>query len=71
MLVMLVERVIKVTINPSGAGNHTEEDGLLREIIRVVVIASSDRVQFLVQIGVNDFVSEVVMGLLPEVFRVV
>ena len=65
--VILVERVVKVTIEPNELWNNTQVERHLSVIIRLVVVSRSDGVKFLVKVGVDDGVSPVVVSLLPIV----
>mmetsp|Transcript_114747 Transcript_114747/g.159308 ORF Transcript_114747/g.159308 Transcript_114747/m.159308 type:complete len:232 (+) Transcript_114747:316-1011(+) len=65
--VVLLERVIKVRVEPVTLRNNTEVPGKLRVLIRLVVISGMDRVQLLVQIVVDKLVAQVPVGLLPVV----
>ena len=67
MLMVLLERVIKRTIKPVELGDGAEVEGHLRIVIRLVVVARTDRVKSLVQIRVHDTVTQIVLGLLPIV----
>jgi len=65
--VVLLEGVVQVTVQPVELRNHTEVEGHLSVLVGCVVVASTDRVQFLVEIGVDNGVTQVVVGLLPVV----
>ena len=69
--VILLERVIKVAVCPVGVWLNTKEPGHLGLAVRLPIILSTYGVQFLVKIGVDDLVSEVVVWLLPVVLGVV
>lgn len=67
MSVILLEGVIEVTVQPVELGNDTQVEGHLRVIIGGVVVTGTDGVNALVGIGVDNLVSKVIVGLLPEV----
>jgi len=48
--VVLFERVIQVTVQPEELGHHTEVEGHLSVLIRLVVVASADGIDLLVQV---------------------
>ena len=47
---VLFERIIQVTVQPEELGHHTEVEGHLGVLIRLVVVASADGVDFLVKV---------------------
>ena len=65
MLMILIERVIQVTVKPPELWDYTKIERHLRVIIRFVVISGSDRVDFLIDVRVDDIIAPVVMWLLP------
>lgn len=65
--VILVEGVVEVTVEPEELWDNTEVDRHLGIVITVVVVAGANRVQGFVEVGVNDFVAKIVVGLLPEI----
>jgi len=67
VLVVLLEGVIQGTVQPVELGDATKIEGHLRVLVGLVVVASTDRVDLLVDIGVDDGVAQVVVGLLPVV----
>lgn len=69
MSVILVERVVQVTVHPRQLRNVTEEEWSLLVSLDLRVISLSERVQLLVEIGVDNIISKVPMGLslMPEV----
>ena len=67
MLVILVERIIQVTIDPGVLGDLTDEEGKLGVITWVIVVSGPDWVHLLVKIGVDELVTQVVMWLLPVI----
>lgn len=69
MFMVLVEGVVQVTVDPVELGDMTQEVGHLGVLIGRVFVPSSDGVEGLVDIRVDYLVSEVVVALLPEVFR--
>ena len=68
---VFVERIVKVAVQPVELGNNSEEEGILGEIVAVVVVPLANGVHHLVNIRVNDFVAKIVVGLLVEVLRIV
>ena len=64
---ILLEGVIEAAVQPVEVGNSTQLEGHLRVIIEVVAVMGMDRINSLVGIEVDNLVSKVVMGLLPEV----
>ena len=69
MAMSLVERVVKISVEPVDLGNKTKEEWHLGVIIWCVIVSSTDRVETLVEAGGNDLVSPVVVGLLSHVLR--
>jgi len=67
MAMILVERVIEVTVDPGCLGDVAKEEGHLGVVVGLVIVASSDGVQGLVEIGMDDLVAKVVVTLLPVV----
>jgi hypothetical protein len=67
MAVILVEGVVEIAVEPKELGHNTEVYRHLSVIVAVVVVAGTDRVKSLVQVGVDDLVAQVVVWLLPEV----
>lgn len=70
MSVILVEGIVKISINPRELGHMTKEVRHLRVFVGLVIVSCTDGVhQGLVKIAVNHLVSEVVVTLLPIIFR--
>lgn len=67
LLMVLLEGVIERTVKPIELGNTSEIPRHLRIIIGRVIVSSSDRVDLLVQFGVDHGITPVVMSLLPVV----
>jgi hypothetical protein len=67
MAMILVERVIEVTVDPGCLRDVAKEEGHLGVVVGLVIVASSDGVQGLVEIGMDDLVAKVVVALLPVV----
>jgi len=67
LLMVLLERVIQGTVQPVELRNRAQVEGHLSVFIGGVVVSGTDGVHLLVDIGVNDVVAPVVMGLLPIV----
>lgn len=68
--VVLVEGVIQVTVDPRELRNVTQEIWHLRVLVGLVVVSGSDWVQHgLIEVAVNHLVAEVVVTLLPIIFR--
>jgi len=65
--VPLLEGVIKISVKPVKLWNHMKVKWHLGVLVRLVLVASSNRVHHLVQIRVNDLVAKIVMRLLPVV----
>jgi hypothetical protein len=64
---VLLERVIQVTVEPHELGHYTEVEGHLGVLVGTVVVAGANRVELLVEVGVDHGISQVVVGFLPEV----
>lgn len=69
MSVILIERIIKVTINPRKLRNMTKEEWHLGVLSWNIVVVLSQWVHCLVTVGVDELVSKVIVPLLIEVFR--
>jgi len=69
MSVILIERVIKVTINPRKLWNMTKEEWHLGVLSWNIVVVLSQWVHSFVSAGVDELVSKVIVPLLIEVFR--
>ena len=65
--VPLLEGVIKISVKPVKLWNHMKVKWHLGVLVRLLLVASSNRVHHLVQIRVNDLVAKIVMRLLPVV----
>jgi hypothetical protein len=67
--VILIEGVVQVTIDPWELRNMTKVEGHLGVFTWLVVVSSSNWVELLHEVRVDNLVSEVVMGLtlMPEV----
>lgn len=63
----LLERVIQVSVQPIELGNHAHVERHLSVLVRLVVVSLTDGVKLLVEIGMDDLVTQVVVGLLPIV----
>jgi len=64
---ILLERVVKVSIEPVELGNNTQVERHLGVLIRLVLIALTDRIQLLVRIRVYNSISPIVVSLLGEI----
>jgi len=71
--VVLVEGVVQVTVNPGELRDVSEEEGHLRVLSVLVVVPGSNGINLLVEVGVNNLISPVVvrLPLVPKVTRVV
>ena len=67
VLVVLLEGVIQGTVEPVELRDGSEVEGHLRVLIGLVVVASTDWVDLLVDVRVDDRVAQVVVGLLVVV----
>ena len=67
VLVVLLEGVVQGTVEPVELRDGSEVEGHLRVLIGLVVVASTDRVDLLVDVRVDDRVAQVVVGLLVVV----
>jgi hypothetical protein len=65
--VILLEGVVKVTIEPHKLGHNTEVKGHLGVLVGTVVVTGTDGVELLVEVGMDDGISQIVVGFLPEV----
>ena len=48
--IVLFERIVQVTVQSEELGDHTEVEGHLGVLIRLVVVASSDWVDLIVKV---------------------
>ena len=69
MSMILIERVIEVTIDPGKLRNMSEVEWHLSDFSWNILVVGSKRVHFLIEIGVEDRVTQIVMWLtlMPEV----
>jgi len=67
VLVVLLEGVIKRTVQPVELGNGAQVEGHLGVLIGCVVVSGADGVDLLVEGGVDDRITPVVVRLLPIV----
>lgn len=65
--VPLLEGVIQVTVQPIELGNDTHVERHLSVLVRLVVVSLTNWVKLLVQIRMDNLVTQVVVGLLPIV----
>ena len=65
--VILVEGVVEIAIEPEELGHDSEENWHLGVIVAIEVVASTDRVELLVEVRGHNLVAKIVVGLLPEV----
>ena len=68
---VFLERVIKVSVRPVEVWNYSEVPWHLSMAVWLILVLCSQRIQLFVEIRVNDTVSKVVMGLLPEILWMV
>jgi len=64
VLVMLIERVIEITVQPVKLRDGTKIERHLHVLIGLVVVTRPDGVHLLVEVGVDHSVTPIVMGLL-------
>ena len=69
VLVMLIERVIEITVQPVKLRDGTEIERHLHVLIGLVVVTRPDGVHLLVEVGMDHSVTPIVMGLLSIVLR--
>ena len=65
--VILLERVVKVSVQPVELGDNTQVGGHRGVFVGLVLVALADGVESLVSIRVHNSVSPVVVSLLSEV----
>lgn len=61
--VILVERIVKVTINPRKLRNMTEIEWSLGNISWNILVVLSKRINLLIEIAVNNLVTPVIVRL--------
>ena len=64
VLVMLIERVIEITVQPVKLRDGTKIERHLHVLIGLVVVTRPDGVHLLVEVGMDHSVTPIVMGLL-------
>lgn len=71
--VVLVEGVVQVAVDPGELRNVSEEEGHLRVLAVLVVVPCSNGINLLVEVGVNNLISPVIvwLSLVPKVTWVV
>ena len=62
-----LEGVIKIAVKPVELWYNTQVEGHLSVLVGAVLIALADGIQLLVQVGVNNLVTKIVVRLLPVV----
>jgi len=62
-----LERVIKIAVKPVELWNNAKVEGHLSVLVGGVLVALTDRIQLLVQVGVNNLVTKIIVRLLPVV----
>ena len=55
--VILLEGVVKVTIEPHELGHNTKVEGHLGVLVGTVVVTGTNGVELLVEVGVDDGIS--------------
>jgi hypothetical protein len=61
--VVFVEGVVQVSVEPTDLGHLSEEDGSLNQFIGSGLESLAKRVDFFVEVGVDDLIGQVVVDL--------